>query len=86
MLGSIIFGIAVPTEAAAVGAIGGTLLTILYCKFTYAVLKDAMIVTLSITAIILTIVLGGLMFLGVFAGTGGPILVQEFFAQSGLGA
>ena len=84
VLGSIIFGIAVPTEAAAVGAIGGTALTIIYRKFSYTVLKDAMIVTLSITAIILTIVLGGLMFLGVFAGTGGLILLQEFFAQSGL--
>lgn len=84
VLGSIIFGIAVPTEAAAVGAIGGTALTVLYRKFTYAVLKDAMIVTLSITAVVLTIVLGGLMFLGVFAGTGGLILLQNFFAQSGL--
>lgn len=81
----IIFGIAVPTEAAAVGAIGGTVLIIIYRKFTYPVLKDAMIVTLSITAIVLTIVLGGLMFLGVFAGTGGLILLQEFFAHSGLG-
>lgn len=86
VLGSIIFGIAVPTEAAAVGAIGGTVLTLLYRRFTYDVLKDAMIVTLSITAVVLTIVLGGLMFLGVFAGTGGLILLQQFFAESGLGA
>ena len=86
VLGSIIFGIAVPTEAAAVGAIGAMVLTILYKRFTYAVLKDAMIITLSITAIVLTIVLGGLMFLGVFAGTGGLILLQQFFTESGLGA
>jgi tripartite ATP-independent transporter DctM subunit len=86
VLGSIIFGIAVPTEAAAVGAIGATALTIIYRKFTYPVFKDAMIVTLSITAIILTIVLGGLMFLGVFAGAGGLILLQQFFAESGFGA
>ena len=86
VLGSIIFGIAVPTEAAAVGAIGAMVLTIIYRRFTYAVMKDALIVTLSITAIVLTIVLGGLMFLGVFAGSGGLILLQQFFAESGLGA
>ena len=86
VLGSIIFGIAVPTEAAAVGAIGAMVLTIIYRRFTYAVMKEALIVTLSITAIVLTIVLGGLMFLGVFAGSGGLILLQQFFAESGLGA
>jgi len=86
VLGSIIFAIAVPTEAAAVGAIGALLLTIMYGRYSHSVLKEAMLTTLSITAMILTIVVGGLMFLGVFAGSGGLAAMQELLAQAGLGA
>jgi len=85
VLGSIIFAIAVPTEAAAVGAIGALLLTVAYGRFSYAVLKEAMLTTLSITAMVLTIVVGGLMFLGVFAGSGGLLALQELLAQADLG-
>jgi tripartite ATP-independent transporter DctM subunit len=85
VLGSIIFAIAVPTEAAAVGAIGGLLLTILYGKFSIAVVREALMTTLSITAMVLTIVVGGLMFSGVFAGTGGLIALQNLLAQANLG-
>jgi tripartite ATP-independent transporter DctM subunit len=85
VLGSIIFAIAVPTEAAAVGAVGALLLTIAYGRFSYAVLKEAMLTTLSITAMVLTIVVGGLMFLGVFAGSGGLFALQELLAQADLG-
>jgi tripartite ATP-independent transporter DctM subunit len=86
VLGSIIFAIAVPTEAAAVGAIGAMLLTFMYGRFSYSVLKEAMLTTLSITAMILSIVVGGLMFLGVFAGSGGLAALQEILARAELGA
>ena len=86
VLGSIIFAIAVPTEAAAVGAIGALILTVVYGRYSHSVLKEAMLTTLSITAMILTIVVGGLMFLGVFAGSGGLAAMQELLAQAGLGA
>ena len=86
VLGSIIFAIAVPTEAAAVGAVGALLLTIVYGRFSYPVLKEAMLTTLSITAMILTIVVGGLMFLGVFAGSDGLAALQQLLAQADLGA
>ena len=85
VLGSIIFAIAVPTEAAAIGAIGGVLLTLLYGKFSRAVLREALLTTLSITAMVLTIVVGGLMFAGVFAGAGGLLAVQNMLADSALG-
>ena len=85
VLGSIIFAIAVPTEAAAVGAIGGLALTALYRKFSFAVLRDALLTTLSITAMVLTIVVGGLMFAGVFAGAGGLRAVHTLLADSQLG-
>ncbi len=85
VLGSIIFAIAVPTEAAAVGAIGGLLLAVLYGKFSLSVVREALLTTLSITAMVLTIVVGGLMFSGVFAGTGGLIALQNLLAQADLG-
>ena len=59
-------GVAVPTEAAAVGAIGTIAMTVCYKTFTLRVMFDAMIKTLSVTAMILTIVVGGTMFASVF--------------------
>ena len=85
VLGSIIFAIAVPTEAAAIGAIGGLVLAILYRKFSWRALREALLTTLSITAMVLTIVVGGLMFAGVFAGAGGLLAVQNMLAGAALG-
>jgi tripartite ATP-independent transporter DctM subunit len=85
VLGSIIFAIAVPTEAAAIGAIGGLVLAVLYRKFSWQALREALLTTLSITAMVLTIVVGGLMFAGVFAGAGGLLAVQNMLADAALG-
>ncbi|MEM9355807.1 MAG: TRAP transporter large permease subunit [Pseudomonadota bacterium] len=86
VLGSIIFAIAVPTEAAAIGAIGSVLMAYGYGRLSYSVIKEAVITTLSITAMVLTIVVGGLMFAGVFAAAGGLTALQSLLAQSQLGA
>ncbi|MEM6499056.1 MAG: TRAP transporter large permease subunit [Pseudomonadota bacterium] len=86
VLGSIIFAIAVPTEAAAIGAIGSVLMAYGYGRLSYPVIKEAVIATLSITAMVLTIVVGGLMFAGVFAAAGGLTALQTLLAQSQLGA
>ncbi len=85
VLGSIIFAVAVPTEAAAAGAVGSLLLTIIYGNFSFAVLREALLKTLSITAMILTIVVGGTMFGGVFVGAGGLRALEELLAQAALG-
>lgn len=86
VLGSIIFAIAVPTEAAAVGAIGSVLMAFGYGRLSYSVVKESIITTLSITAMVLTIVVGGLMFAGVFAAAGGLTALQQLLEQSQLGA
>ena len=86
VLGSIIFAIAVPTEAAAVGAIGSVLMAYGYGRLSYSVVKEAIMTTLSITAMVLTIVVGGLMFAGVFAAAGGLTALQQLLEQSQLGA
>ena len=63
--------VAVPTEAAAVGAIGTIVMTLCYSTFMQSVILDAMIKTLSVTAMILMIVVGGTMFVSVLLSSDG---------------
>ena len=86
VLGSILAGIAVPTEAASAGAVGALLLTLVNGNLNVAVLRDACMKTIAITSMILTIVLGGLMFSGVFVGVGGLLALERLIEASGLGA
>lgn len=85
VLGSIMAGLATPTEAAAVGALGSVLLTLGYRSFTYTVLKETLIKTVKVTAMILTITLGGAMFAGVFAASGGLIGTQNMLVEAHFG-
>jgi tripartite ATP-independent transporter DctM subunit len=71
VLGSILFGLASPTEAAAIGAISSVLLTVLYKNFTWKGLYDALLKTVLITAMIMAVLLAGSLFTGVFIGGGG---------------
>ena len=59
-------GLATPTEAAAMGAIGTVVMTMIYGTFNFSIMQQAFLKTLQITAMILTILLGGVMFAGVF--------------------
>ena len=81
VLGSILFGWASPTEAAAIGAICSVALTMLYGQFTTRGLYQALIKTLTITAMIMAVLLAGTLFTGVFIGGGGintaTLLIQE---------
>ncbi len=70
-LGSILLGWASPTEAAAIGALASVLLTMLYGHFSASGLYEALIKTLKITTMIMTVLLAGTLFTGVFIGGGG---------------
>ena len=85
VLGSILVGYAVATEAGAAGAVGAVLLTMVNGKFSLQLLKDACLKTIAITSMILTIVLGGLMFSGVFVGVGGVLALEQIVDALGLG-
>ncbi|MGH6608813.1 MAG: TRAP transporter large permease, partial [Burkholderiaceae bacterium] len=76
-LGSIVFGLATPTEGAACGAIGALLLTIAYRRLTWANLKDALIKTLEISVLILFLVAASNFFGAVFARLGTPTMITE---------
>ena len=85
VLGSIFAGIAAPTEAAAVGALGSLILAIAYRRFSFRVLKEAVTQTIKITSMVMLIVLGGTLFASIFIVHGGDDLVSQIVEGSGLG-
>ena len=86
VLGTIMLGWATPTEAAAMGAIGTVILTVVYGRFNVTTLHAAFMKTLQVTAMILTILLGGTMFAGVFVALGGISAVEGLLAAANLSA
>lgn len=85
VLGSLMAGIASPTEAAAVGAVGALVLCISYGKFSLSVMRESLAITVRISSMILLIVAGGIMFTGIFAANGGSRLIQGLISDMGLG-
>ena len=78
VLGSIFAGIASPTEAAAVGAVGATLLTVINRKFKMETLQAVMISTVRLTCMVFIILCGAAAFGLVFRGLNGDALVRGF--------
>ncbi len=78
VLGSIFAGIASPTEAAAVGAVGASLLTMANKKFNLSLLRDVMQSTVKLTCMVFIILCGAAAFGLVFRGLGGDTIVREF--------
>jgi tripartite ATP-independent transporter DctM subunit len=76
VVGSITAGVASPTEAAGVGALGTILLTVFYRRFTWRIFREALRTTLTINAMIMMIVLGGTMFTSIFLTSGGARMVN----------
>ena len=85
VLGSLMLGLAAPTEAAAIGAAGSVLLAAFYGRLSWATLNGAVMKTLQVTAMIMTILLAGSMMTGVFIGAGGVTLAQELVDKAQLG-
>jgi tripartite ATP-independent transporter DctM subunit len=83
VLGSIFAGVASPTEAAAVGAVGATVLTIVNGKFNLHILREVMRSTMSLTCMVFIILCGAALFGLVFRGLNGDDLVREFLKGVG---
>ena len=79
VLGSILAGIATPTEAAGVGALGGLILAISKSSLTKKNLTEAVETTTEITAMVFMILLGSSIFSLVFRGFGGDDLITSVF-------
>ena len=85
VLGSIFAGIASPTEAAAVGAFGATMLTVVYGKFDIQTLKDVMRETTLLTCMVFIILVGATSFGLVFRGMGGARQLTQIILNANLG-
>ncbi len=85
-LGSILLGWATPAEAAACGAFGSILLSLLYRKFTITGFYDALIKTLEITVLIMFLVAASNFFGAVFSNLGTPKMMTELLLSLDLGA
>jgi len=81
VLGSIIAGIATPTEAAAVGALGATLLAVSRRQLSLARLQDVMRGTTSVSSMVFLILIGASVFSLVFRGFGGDEAVRHMLLQ-----
>ena len=78
VLGSILKGIATPTEAAAVGAVGATLLALVSRHLSMEALRDVVYRTTRITAMVFMILIGASLFSLVFRGFGGDEMIADF--------
>jgi tripartite ATP-independent transporter DctM subunit len=81
VLGSILGGIATPTEAAAVGALGAMLLALLNGQLSVARLREVSRATTEISAMVFMILIGASIFSLVFRGFGGEEMIHNLFQQ-----
>ena len=77
VLGSIFLGIATPTEASGVGAMGALLTCFIYGRFTWKVLSDSCLETLKISGMVLWILIGATLFGVFYTSAGAQSLVME---------
>ncbi|WP_299910735.1 TRAP transporter large permease subunit [uncultured Paracoccus sp.] len=78
VLGSILFGLATPTEAAAIGAMGGLVLAAGYRSLTFQRLRESVYLTVRTTAMVCWLFVGSYTFSSVFSYLGGEHLISEF--------
>jgi len=84
VLGSIVLGLATPTEAAAVGAFGGFLLAVAYRQFNFSVLKESVFLTAKTSAMVCWLFVGSAIFSAAFALLGGQELVEKWVMSMNL--
>ena len=81
VLGSIIAGIATPTEASAIGAMGALFIALVNGKFNLAFIKEASEKTAIVSTMIFTILIGASIFSLIFRGVGGDELINLIFGS-----
>jgi tripartite ATP-independent transporter DctM subunit len=81
VLGSILGGFATPTEAAAIGAVGATLLALFKGQLNFGQLRSVAYSTTDISCMVFLILIGASLFSLVFRGFGGEVLIEDIFQQ-----
>ncbi len=81
VLGSILFGVATPTESASLGALGSIIIAMTRGKFNFETLNDVCIQSIKINSMVFFVLIGASLFSLVFRGFGGDILVEDFLVD-----
>ena len=81
VLGSIVFGIATPSEAASLGAAGAVALSFYKNKLNFSIIKQTSLETIKLTSMVFMILIGATFFSLVFRGLEGEALIHEFLNQ-----
>jgi tripartite ATP-independent transporter DctM subunit len=84
VLGSIVFGLATPSEAAAIGSLGGLLLAVGYRQLTWSRLKESVFLTARTSAMVCWLFVGSALFSAVFALLGGQEVINNWVLSLGL--
>ena len=84
VLGAILFGLATPSEAAAIGALGGLVLAVAYRALTWERLKESVYLSVRTSAMVCWLFVGSWTFASVFSYLGGHTVIQEFVLGLGL--
>ncbi|WP_371225446.1 TRAP transporter large permease [Roseovarius sp. 2305UL8-3] len=83
VLGSIIAGLATPTEASGLGALGAVIVTLIYGRFSLPMLMEAARGTVTTTAMVGLVIIGATCFAAVFRGVGGDEMIQSGLGRFG---
>ncbi len=78
VLGAILFGLATPSEAAAIGALGSVLLAFAYRAMSWGKLREAVYLTARTSAMVCYLFVGSWLFSSIFSYLGGEALIKEF--------
>jgi len=78
VLGSILTGVATPTESSAVGGVGAIILATLYRRFSIRMVWDSSLETIKISSMVFAILVGATAFSMVFTYTGGDWIIEDF--------
>jgi TRAP-type mannitol/chloroaromatic compound transport system permease large subunit len=84
VLGSIVFGLATPTEAAAIGSIGGFILAAAYKRLNFTVVKESVYLTAKTSAMVCWLFVGSSIFSAAFALLGGQEIIETWVLSLGL--
>ena len=78
VLGSILFGVATPTESASVGAVGAAIIALMKGELNFKNLKETALGTVKLSSFVFVILIGASMFSLVFRGFGGDEMIEHF--------
>ena len=85
VLGSIFTGIATAREASGVGAVGAFVIVLIYRRFSWGMLKEALQSTAKSVSMVMFLIIGTNCFTAVFLDFGGGKVIMEYMVASGLG-